>query len=429
MKVLVIGSGAREHAIALAIAKSPRLSALYVAPGNPGTAAIACNVSIDIADQAAIVAFCRSESIGFVVIGPEGPLVAGLADDLRQVGIACFGPGRDAAKLEGSKGFTKDFCREFAIPTGDFARFSSADEAIAYIGKQSAPIVVKADGLAAGKGVVIAMTHAEAERAVRDMLGGAFGAAGAEVVVEEFLPGEEVSFFALCDGRRAAPFGSAQDHKRVGEGDTGPNTGGMGAYSPVAMMDEAMTERVMREIIAPTVAGMAARGMPFRGFLFAGLMIGEAGPKLIEYNVRLGDPEAEVLLARLEGDLLELLLACEQEGLPERAPAFSPQAALAVIFAARGYPGPPMKGTPINGVERAESLPGVAVLHAGTRNVGEGLVADGGRVLAVTALGADVSEAQARAYAAIDAIDWPGGFCRRDIGWRAIEREKAEEMR
>ena len=367
MKVLVIGSGAREHAIALALAKSPSLSALYVAPGNPGTAALARNVALDIADHAALVAFCRAEAIAFVVIGPEGPLVAGLADDLRGAGIACFGPGREAAQLEGSKGFTKDFCREFGIPTGAYARFAGIDAALAYIATQTAPIVVKADGLAAGKGVVIATSRAQAEQAVTSMLGGAFGEAGAEVVIEEFLPGEEVSYFALCDGRRAAPFGSAQDHKRVGEGDVGPNTGGMGAYSPVALMDAAMNARVMREIIAPTIAGMAARGTPFSGILFAGLMIGESGPRLIEYNVRFGDPEAEVLLARFEGDLLALLLACARGQLPERAPEFSAQAALAVIFAAQGYPGPPVKGTPIEGLENAAKIPGVSILHAGTR--------------------------------------------------------------
>ena len=425
MKVLVIGSGAREHALALALAKSPTVSALFVAPGNPGTAAIAGNVALDSADHAAIIAFCVNEAIDFVVIGPEGPLVDGLADDLREAGIACFGPGKAAARLEGSKGFTKDFCREFAISTGAYARFTQASDALAYIATQRAPIVVKADGLAAGKGVVIAMSRAEAEQAVKAMLGGGFGEAGAEVVIEEFLPGEEVSFFALCDGARAAPFGSAQDHKRVGEGDTGPNTGGMGAYSPVALMDEAMTRRVMREIIEPTVAGMAARGTPFSGFLFAGLMIGESGPKLIEYNVRLGDPEAEVLLARFEGDLLALLLACAQGRLPAGAPEFSPQSALTVIMAAEGYPGTPRRGTPIKGLAQAAKAPDVTILQAGTREIDGALVADGGRVLAVTALGANIRQAQARAYAAVDAIDWPGGFCRRDIGWRAVERESA----
>jgi len=429
MKVLVIGSGAREHALALTLAKSPTLTALFVAPGNPGTAGIARNVALDSADHVAVVAFCVNEAIDFVVVGPEGPLVAGLADDLRAAGIACLGPNKAAARLEGSKGFTKDFCREFAIPTGAYARFAEADAAIAHISTQSAPIVVKADGLAAGKGVVIAASRAEAIEAAKSMLGGGIGEAGAEVVIEEFLPGEEVSFFALCDGARATPFGSAQDHKRVGEGDTGPNTGGMGAYSPVALMDQAMTHRVMREIIEPTVAGMAARGTPFCGFLFAGLMIGESGPKLIEYNVRLGDPEAEVLLARFEGDLLALLLACAEGRLPAGAPEFLPQSALTVILAAEGYPGTPRRGTPINGLKEAGKAPDVTILQAGTRAIDGALVADGGRVLAVTALGASIRQAQARAYAAVDAIDWPGGFCRRDIGWRAVERENAEAAR
>ena len=429
MKVLVIGSGAREHALALALTKSPTLTALFVGPGNPGTAEIARNVALDGADHPAIVAFCAKEAIDFVVIGPEGPLVAGLADDLRAAGVACLGPGKAAARLEGSKGFTKDFCREFAIPTGAYARFTKASDAVAHIATQRAPIVVKADGLAAGKGVVIAMSRAEAVEAVTAMLGGGLGEACAEVVIEEFLPGEEVSFFALCDGARATPFGSAQDHKRVGEGDTGPNTGGMGAYSPVALMDEAMTNRVMREIIEPTIAGMAARGAPFSGFLFAGLMIGESGPKLIEYNVRLGDPEAEVLLARFEGDLLELLLACAQGQLPAGAPEFSSRSALTVIMAAEGYPGTPRRGTPIEGLKDAGKAPGVTILQAGTRDIDGALLADGGRVLAVTALGDTIRHAQSRAYAAVDAIDWPGGFCRRDIGWRAIERESAEAAR
>jgi phosphoribosylamine---glycine ligase len=426
MNVLIIGSGAREHALAVAVAKSPLLARLYAAPGNPGTAQLARNVALDIARHGEVIEFCQSEAIDFVVVGPEGPLVAGLTDDLRAAGIACFGPSRLAAQLEGSKGYTKDFCREFGIPTGGYARFTDIEAAIAYIRTQPAPIVVKADGLAAGKGVVIATNHAEAEEAVEGMLRGAFGAASAGVVIEEFLGGEEVSFFAICDGRSAAPFGAAQDHKRVGEGDTGANTGGMGAYSPVAIMDSALSERVMREIIEPTIAGMASRGAPFRGFLFAGLMIGESGPTLIEYNVRLGDPEAEVLLVRFDGDLLNLLVACEKGEMPESAPPFSPRSALTVIMAAKGYPGIPLKGTRIQGVENAAKIPGVAVLHAGTKKAGGELVADGGRVLAITALGEDIAQARARAYAAIDRIDWPGGFCRRDIGWRALKRSGAE---
>jgi len=422
MNVLILGSGAREHALALSAAKSPRLGRLFVAPGNPGCAETATLVAMDITDSAALVAFCHVNAIDLVVVGPEAPLVAGIADDLAAAGVACFGPSRAAAQLEGSKGFTKDFCREFGIPTGDYQRFREQEPALAHVRARGAPIVIKADGLAAGKGVVVAMTLEEAEAALHWLFDGAFGEAGAEVVVEEFLPGEEVSFFALCDGARAMPFGAAQDHKRVGDGDTGPNTGGMGAYSPPPLMTEALSERVMREIVAPTVAGMAARGTPFRGVLFAGLMLGEDGPKLIEFNVRFGDPEAEVILARLSGDLLEFLWGAATGKLPEREPEFSAEAALAVVMAARGYPGSPEKGTRIGGLDAAAGVPGVTILHAGTRREGDAILADGGRVLAVTAVGRDVAEAQARAYAAVDRLDWPGGFCRRDIGARALDR-------
>jgi len=422
MNVLILGSGAREHALALSAAKSPRLGRLFVAPGNPGCAETATLVAMDITDSAAVVAFCHVNAIDLVVVGPEAPLVAGIADDLAAAGVACFGPSRAAAQLEGSKGFTKDFCREFGIPTGDYQRFREQEPALAHVRARGAPIVIKADGLAAGKGVVVAMTLEEAEAALHWLFDGAFGEAGAEVVVEEFLPGEEVSFFALCDGARAMPFGAAQDHKRVGDGDTGPNTGGMGAYSPPPLMTEALSERVMREIVAPTVAGMAARGTPFRGVLFAGLMLGEDGPKLIEFNVRFGDPEAEVILARLSGDLLEFLWGAATGKLPEREPEFSAEAALAVVMAARGYPGSPEKGTRIGGLDAAAGVPGVTILHAGTRREGDAILADGGRVLAVTAVGRDVAEAQARAYAAVDRLDWPGGFCRRDIGARALDR-------
>jgi phosphoribosylamine---glycine ligase len=425
MNVLIIGSGGREHALAIALSKSRSLTQLFVAPGNPGTATIAQTVTLDVADHGAVADLCRILSIGLVVVGPEAPLVAGLADDLAAAGIACFGPGRAAAQLEGSKGFTKDFCREFGIPTGSYGRFDQVDAALSFARAKGAPIVVKADGLAAGKGVVVAMTQAEAEAAIRAMFDGGFGAAGAEVVIEEFLEGEEASFFALSDGERAVAFSSAQDHKRVGEGDTGPNTGGMGAYSPAAMMDADMSERVMREIIAPTIAGMRARGAPFRGILFAGLMIGADGPKLIEYNVRFGDPEAEVVLTRLTSDLLDLLLGCAQGRLPAEAPSFLDDAALTVVLAARGYPGAVAKGSEIRGVEGAAKLPGVTIHYAGVRREGKRLLADGGRVLAVTAAGETVAQAQARAYAAVDAIDWPEGFCRRDIGWRAIAREQA----
>jgi phosphoribosylamine--glycine ligase len=425
MNVLIIGSGGREHALAIALSKSRSLTQLFVAPGNPGMASVAQIVALDVADHGAVADLCRILSIGLVVVGPEAPLVAGLADDLAAAGIACFGPGRAAAQLEGSKGFTKDFCREFGIPTGAYGRFDQVDAALSFARAKGAPIVVKADGLAAGKGVVVAMTQAEAEAAIRAMFDGGFGAAGAEVVIEEFLEGEEASFFALSDGERAVAFSSAQDHKRVGDGDTGPNTGGMGAYSPAAIIDADMSERVMRDIIAPTIAGMRARGAPFRGILFAGLMIGANGPRLIEYNVRFGDPEAEVVLTRLTSDLLDLLLGCAQGRLPAEAPSFLDDVALTVVLAARGYPGAVVKGSEIRGVDGAAKLPRVTIHYAGVRREGKRLLADGGRVLAVTAAGGSVAQAQARAYAAVDAIDWPEGFCRRDIGWRAIAREQA----
>lgn len=420
MNVLLIGSGGREHALALSLARSPQLDTLFIAPGNPGTAMLGRNVVLDVADHAAVVAFCRTMAVGLVVVGPEAPLVAGLVDDLTAAGIPAFGPTRAAARLEGSKGFTKDLCRDFGIPTADYARFSDAAAARAYVRERGAPIVVKADGLAAGKGVVVAMTLPEAEAAVDLIFGGAFGSAGAEVVVEAFLDGEEVSFFALCDGERALAFASAQDHKRVGDGDIGPNTGGMGAYSPAPVMSEAMSERVMREIIAPTLAGMRARGTPFRGVLFAGLMIGRDGPKLIEFNVRFGDPETQVILPRLQDDLLGLLLASACGTLPEGPVRLSPQTALTVVCAARGYPDAPERGSEIRGLERAAALPGVTVFHAGTWLEGTRLIASGGRVLNITAMDTSVASAQTRAYAAVDAIDWPEGFCRRDIGWRAI---------
>ena len=420
MNVLLIGSGGREHALALAISRSPKLTKLFVAPGNPGTAVVAENVALDVANHAAVVDFCKSANIGFVVVGPEAPLVAGLVDDLAAAGVKAFGPTKVAAQLEGSKGYTKDLCREKNIPTGAYEKFTAAAAAKAYVRSKGAPIVVKADGLAAGKGVVVATTVKEAEAALDSLFGGAFGAAGASVVVEEFLDGEEASFFALCDGERALMFASAQDHKRVGDGDTGPNTGGMGAYSPAPVMTPEIEARVMREIIMPTLDGMRARGAPFRGVLFAGLMIGDDGPKLIEFNARFGDPETEVMLPRLRDDLLSLMIACADGKLPATPVTLSPEAALTVVFAANGYPATPATGTEIKGVERAAAMPRVTVYHSGTKRVDGRLVANGGRVLTVTALGATVAEAQKRAYAAIDAIDWPGGFCRRDIGWRAI---------
>jgi phosphoribosylamine---glycine ligase len=423
MNVLILGSGGREHALARVCARSPMIGRLLVAPGNPGCARVAETHPVDLGDRAQIVALCKRNAIDLVVVGPEAPLVAGIADALEQEGVACFGPSMAAARLEGSKGFAKDFCREFGIPTAEYRRFRSRVDAKAYIRDHGAPIVVKADGLAAGKGVIVAQTIEEAERAV-DALLPESASAGCEVVVEEFLDGEEVSFFALCDGVVATPFASAQDHKRVGEGDTGPNTGGMGAYSPPSIMSPQMTDRVMREIVTPTVRGMAARGTPFRGVLFSGLMIGRDGPKVIEFNVRFGDPETEAILERLSDDLLPWLAACAAGTLPDGSPKFRADPALTVIMAAQGYPGEPLKGTRILGIQEAERVPGVAVLQAGTRQVDGAIVADGGRVLAVTATGCTVGEAQERAYAAIQRIEWPEGFCRRDIGWRAVAREK-----
>ena len=357
-----------------------------------------------------------------VVVGPEVPLVAGIADDLADEGIACVGPSRAAARLEGSKVYAKDFCREFGIPTAEYRCFSDRNEAKAYIRERGAPIVVKADGLAAGKGVVVAETIGEAEAAVDSLLS-AYGSSTAELVVEQLLKGEEVSFFALCDGADAVPFSSAQDHKRLCDGDTGPNTGGMGAYSPPFVVTAELSEQVMREIIRPTLRGMAQRGAPFRGVLFAGLMIDDEGPKLIEYNVRFGDPEAEVILARLTDDVLPLLEACAKGSFRGKSPVFSTEAALAVVMAATGYPGEPVRGGRIRGLENAESVEGVTVFQAATRQVGDEIVSDGGRVLAITARGRTVLEAKDRAYAAVDCIDWSEGFCRRDIGWRATRWE------
>ncbi len=423
MNVLILGSGGREHALARACARSPQIGKLIVAPGNPGCAALAATYPIDLTDNGQIVALCKREAIDLVVVGPESPLVNGIVDELEKEGIVCFGPSRAAAQLEGSKGFAKDLCREFGIPTAAYGRFRSRNDAKARIRVWGAPIVVKADGLAGGKGVIVASTIEEAEAAVDMLLPEAEGANG-EVVIEEFLDGEEVSFFALCDGAAAAPFASAQDHKRVGDGDTGPNTGGMGAYSPPAIMTSEMSDRVMREIVTPAIHGMAARGTPFRGVLFVGLMIGKDGPKVIEFNVRFGDPETEVILERLSDDLLPMLEGCARARLPKVSPRFSADAALTVVMAAHGYPGEPLKGTRIVGIEDAESVHGVTVLQAGTRQEGDAILADGGRVLAVTARGRTVGEAQERAYAAVDRIDWPGGFCRRDIGWRAVARER-----
>ncbi|QND59236.1 phosphoribosylamine--glycine ligase [Mesorhizobium huakuii] len=424
MNVLLLGSGGREHALAWKLAASPLLTKLYAAPGNPGIAAEAELVKLDIIDHATVAAFCREKKVDLVVVGPEGPLVAGIADDLRAENIRVFGPSKAAARLEGSKGFTKDLCARYNIPTAAYGRFNDLASAKAYVEKTGAPIVIKADGLAAGKGVTVAMTLDEARAALDACFEGSFGAAGAEVVVEEFMTGEEASFFCLCDGTTALPFGTAQDHKRVGDGDTGPNTGGMGAYSPAPVMTPEMVERTMREIIEPTMRGMSELGAPFAGILFAGLMITDKGPKLIEYNTRFGDPECQVLMMRLKDDLLVLLNAAVDGQLAHTSIRWRDEAALTVVMAARGYPGTPEKGSVIRGVEDAAS-DGVQIFHAGTAINGGALVANGGRVLNVTATGATVGEAQARAYAALDRIDWPDGFCRRDIGWQAVARERA----
>lgn len=428
MNILIIGSGGREHALAWRLRQSPSIAAIYAAPGNAGIADIATCVSLDVTDHTGVIRFCRANEVGFVVVGPEAPLVAGLVDDLLAAGIPSFGPSKAAASLEGSKGFTKDLCAEFSIPTGAYGRFKDAAAAKSYLAGQPLPIVVKADGLAAGKGVVIAATAAEAEAAIDACFDGAFGSAGSEVVIEEFLDGEEASFFALTDGTSAIAFGAAQDHKRVGDGDTGPNTGGMGAYSPAPVMTDAMIERTMDEIIRPTVAGMNARGTPFRGVLFAGLMITAKGPELIEYNVRFGDPECQVLMLRLQSDLLPVLQATATGGLDKIELTWSSDAALTVVMAAAGYPGTPTKGTEIKHLEAADAIEGVKVFHAGTVRDGSRVLANGGRVLNVTALGHNVTAAQARAYAAVDVIDWPEGFCRRDIGWRAVARENAARI-
>ena len=422
MKVLLIGSGGREHALAWKLAQSPRLSKLYATPGNPGIAEHAELVDVEPHN---IVGFAREENIGLVVIGPEQPLVEGLADRLREDGILVFGPSAAAAQLEGSKGFTKDLCRRANIPTADYQRFGDAASAKAALPRFGLPVVIKADGLAAGKGVVIPTTSEEAEAAIDDMFGGSFGSAGAEVVIEQFLTGEEVSFFALTDGKTILSFGSAQDHKRVGDGDTGPNTGGMGAYSPASILTSDLEQQVMDRIVRPTVETMAAEAMPYSGVLYAGLMLTAEGPELIEYNCRFGDPETQVLMARFDGDLVTLLAAVAEGRLAEiEAPTLADRAALTVVMAANGYPGTPAKGGAIDGIEAAEAQ-GACVFQAGTAMSGDTLVASGGRVLAVTATGANVAEAQANAYAAVNRIDFPTGFCRRDIGWREIEREAA----
>jgi len=425
MRILIVGGGGREHALAWAIAASPLCDALYCAPGNAGIAQEATCVPIGAEDVEALVTFAKDEAIDLVVVGPEAPLVAGLVDRLDEVGIKAFGPSAAAARLEGSKGFMKDFCARHGIPTAAYARFDDAEAARNHIREQGAPIVVKADGLAAGKGVTVALSVEEAEAAVvAAMEEGAFGAAGAEVVIEECMVGEEISVFALCDGASFVPFASAQDHKPVGEGDTGPNTGGMGAYSPAPVATEALERQVVDEVVRPTVEGMAADGVPFRGVLFAGLMVTETGPRLLEFNVRFGDPECQVLMMRLKSDLVTALVAACDGVLEHFDLRWHDDAALVVVMAAKGYPGAYEKGSEIKGVDAAETDEAVTVFHAATAAEDGRLLATGGRVLGVTAMGATVAEAQARAYEAVDRIDWPGGFCRRDIGWRALARGK-----
>ncbi|MEO0670769.1 MAG: phosphoribosylamine--glycine ligase [Pseudomonadota bacterium] len=426
MNVLLIGGGGREHALAWALARGDRCSKLFAAPGNPGIGEIATCVSLNPSDHAAVAAFCSDTGIDLVVIGPEAPLVAGLADDLRAADIAVFGPSKAAAALEGSKGFTKDFCAEFGVPTAAYRRFSDQTAALDYLADVTLPIVIKADGLAAGKGVIIAETLEAARSAVEDCFGGRFGEAGAEVVIEAFLEGEEASFFALTDGTSIVAMPTAQDHKRVGDGDTGPNTGGMGAYSPAPVMTEALIDETMERIIAPTVRGMAVRGTPFQGVLYAGLMITDAGPQLIEYNVRFGDPECQVLMMRLQSDITDALYATATGGLDALELKWRDEPALTVVMAAEGYPGTPAKGGEIDlsGIGGDDD---VVVFHAGTAESDGRLVANGGRVLAVTARGHSFSDVQAKAYSAAADVRWDDGFYRRDIGYRAIERERRDD--
>jgi phosphoribosylamine---glycine ligase len=423
MNILLLGSGGREHALAWKIAASPLVDRLYCAPGNAGIAREAELVRLDVADHAAVVNFCRAQRIGLVVVGPEAPLVAGLVDDLTAAGIKAFGPTAAAARLEGSKGFTKDLAREHGIPTAAYARFTAAEPAKAYVRAHPLPVVVKADGLAAGKGVVVATTLDEALAHIDDVM----QEKSAALVVEEFLDGEEASFFVLSDGENAIPLASAQDHKRAFDGDTGPNTGGMGAYSPAAIMTEPMSGRAMDEIVLPTIRAMRAKGCPYRGVLYAGLMITADGPKLIEYNARFGDPECQVLMLRLMSDLVPALMAAGEGMLKNFDLRWYADAALTVVMAARGYPGAYEKGSVIEGLDAAAAVEGAEIFHAGTREEGGRILANGGRVLNVSALGRSVAEAQTRAYAAVDRIRWPDGFCRRDIGWRAMARERATE--
>jgi phosphoribosylamine--glycine ligase len=424
MHILLLGSAGREHALAWKIAASPLVTKLWCAPGNAGIAREAECVALDIADHAAVIDFCKRNSVELVVVGPETPLAAGIVDNLTTAGIKAFGPSQQAAQLEGSKGFTKALCTEFNIPTGAYRRFADAGDALAYVRAQGAPIVVKADGLAAGKGVVVAKSLREAEDAIATMFDGAFGTAGAEVVIEEFLSGREISFFALSDGETAIALASAQDHKRVFDHDEGPNTGGMGAYSPTPFVTGEIHAEIMARIILPTVAGMKSRGTPFRGILYAGVMLTPEGPKLFEYNVRFGDPECQVLMLRMMSDIVPAMLASIDGQLKNFDLRWFEEAALTVVMAAKGYPGDYAKGTRIEGLDDAAKVEGVEIFHAGTVSKDGAILANGGRVLNVCASGKTVTEAQKRAYEAIDRIRWPEGFCRRDIGWQAVEQEE-----
>ena len=424
MNILLIGSGGREHALAWAIAASPLCDKLFVAPGNPGIGQIARNMDVKVSDHAAVIAFCQREKIGLVVVGPEAPLVAGLADDLSAQGIKVFGPRKFPAQLEGSKGFTKDICAKYNIPTAAYGRFRDKAAALAYLDQHGAPIVIKADGLAAGKGVTVAMDIATARAAVEDIFSGKFG--GAECVIEEFLEGEEASFFVLTDGTHALPLATAQDHKRVGDGDTGPNTGGMGAYSPAPCMTPALCAEALEKIVKPTIHALSEMGHPYVGVLYAGLILTKDGPKLIEYNCRFGDPECQVLMMRLKDDLVTLLLACCDGTLDKVTARWFDEVALTVVMCAKGYPEEPLRGTEIRGLEGASAMEGVEIFHAGTAAQNGMIVANGGRVLNVTARGKTVREARERAYAAVARIDWPEGFYRTDIGWRALARENSK---
>ncbi|WP_300583113.1 phosphoribosylamine--glycine ligase [Marivita sp.] len=420
MNILILGSGGREHALAWAVMQNPKCDRLIVAPGNAGIAMIAECAALDIMDGGAVVTFAEENSIDFVIVGPEAPLAVGVADRLRDAGLLVFGPSAEAARLEASKSFTKEICDAANAPTAAYGHFTDAEAAKAYVRTQGAPIVVKADGLAAGKGVIIAETVGEAEAAIDDMFGGAFGGAGAEVVIEEFMQGEEASFFVLCDGKDVLPIGTAQDHKRVGEGDTGLNTGGMGAYSPAPVLTDAVIAKAMDEIVKPTMAEMAKRGTPFQGILFAGLMIENGQPRLVEYNVRFGDPECQVLMMRLGGQAFDLLHACAEGRLAEARVNWADDHAMTVVLAAIGYPGSYEKGSVIGGLDGLPEDSFHMMFHAGTTEKDGKITATGGRVLSATARGATLQEARDRAYAMVDQVNWPEGFCRRDIGWRAL---------